>query len=236
MYLYVHCGSCAPCALHSKRSRRFLEVPLSREAKQASRSARGDYAIASSLRGPSKVSKIIAGGSNDWVESAIKISGLVVLGICLVLVSAASAASERSLEFTPHHGFNGNSQGNGTLRLFFGKPRPFHVESRGVNQADGVFRLDQIVTFEGKLSQERFWLIKTTRQHHYTATLSDAPGAVTGFSNGSRLVLKYRVKGPLVMHQTLEILPDGRTIDNVGKITLLGIPVGRLQEKIERRD
>lgn len=180
--------------------------------------------------------KIIAGVSNESLEVAIKISVLLGLLLCFSILSVCAQASERPLEFTPRNGFSGKSQGNGTLRLFFGKPRPFHVESHGVDQADGVFRLDQTVTFEGKPSQERFWLIKTARQHHYTATLSDAPGGVTGFSKGSRLVLKYRVKGPLVMHQILEILPDGRTIDNVGKITLLGIPVGRLQEKIERRD
>src|SRR3546814_12864374 len=28
MYLYVHCGSCAPCALHSGRSRRFQALPV----------------------------------------------------------------------------------------------------------------------------------------------------------------------------------------------------------------
>jgi hypothetical protein len=38
------------------------------------------------------------------------------------------------------------------------------------------------------------------------------------------------------MHQTLELMPDGKTIDNVGKITLLGIPVGRLHETITRKD
>ena len=38
------------------------------------------------------------------------------------------------------------------------------------------------------------------------------------------------------MHQTLELMPDGKTIDNVGKITLLGITVGRLHETITRKD
>src|SRR3546814_1548783 len=32
MYVYVHCGSCAPCALHSGRSLRFQEVPRSSDA------------------------------------------------------------------------------------------------------------------------------------------------------------------------------------------------------------
>jgi hypothetical protein len=37
------------------------------------------------------------------------------------------------------------------------------------------------------------------------------------------------------MNQELELLPDGKTIDNVGTITLLGIPVGQLHETITRR-
>ena len=138
--------------------------------------------------------------------------------------------------FTPHNGFDGHSQGNGTLRLFFGKPRLFHVESRGYDQEDGSFRLDQTVTFQGADGQKRFWLMKTTSKNHYTASLSDASGPVTGSTEGSTLLLKYRVKGPLVMHQTLRLLPDLKTIDNVGKITFLGIPVGRLHETIIRQD
>ena len=101
---------------------------------------------------------------------------------------------------------------------------------------DGTFRLDQTVTFQGQPSQERSWILKTIRQNHYTATLSDAAGPVTGLTNGSRLLLKYRVKGPLIMHQTLELMPDGKTIDNVGKITFLGVTVGHLHETITRKD
>ncbi len=104
------------------------------------------------------------------------------------------------------------------------------------DQADGTFRLDQTVTFQSQPSQERSWILKTIRQNHYTGTLSDAAGRVTGLTNGSRLLLEYRVKGPLIMHQTLELMPDGKTIDNVGKITFLGIPVGHLHETITRKD
>ena len=31
-------------------------------------------------------------------------------------------------------------------------------------------------------------------------------------------------------------MPDGKTIDNVGVITLFGIPIGHLHETITRRD
>lgn len=166
----------------------------------------------------------------------MKISALLVLVLCISVVSVSSRAKEGSLDFTPHNGFNGHSEGNGKLRLFLGKQRLFHVESHGYDQADGTFRLDQTVTFQGQPSQKRSWILKTIRQNHYTATLSDAAGPVTGLTNGSRLQLEYRVKGPLIMHQTLELMPDGKTIDNVGKITLLGIPVGHLHETITRKD
>ena len=166
----------------------------------------------------------------------MKISALLVLVLCISVVSVSAQAKEGSLEFTPHNGFSGHSQGNGKLKLFFGKQRHFHVESHGYDQADGTFRLDQTVTFQGQPSRERTWILKTVRQNHFTGTLSDAAGGVTGQTNGSRLQLKYRVKGPLIMHQTLVLMPDGKTIDNVGKITLLGITVGHLHETITRKD
>jgi hypothetical protein len=166
----------------------------------------------------------------------MKITALLVLILCISVVSISSQTQEGPLDFTLDKGFSGHSEGNGKLKLFFGKQRLFHVESHGYDQADGTFRLDQTVTFEGQPSQKRSWILKTIRQNHYTGTLSDAAGRVTGRTNGSRLQLKYRVKGPLIMHQTLELMPDGKTINNVGKITLLGIPVGHLHETIIRKD
>lgn len=166
----------------------------------------------------------------------MKILALLILVLCLSVASVSAQTKEASSEFTPHNGFGGQSEGNGKLKLFFGKQRPFHVESHGYDQADGTFRLDQTVTFQGQPSQQRTWLLKTANQNHYTGTLSDAPGRVSGQTNGLLLRLKYRVKGPLIMHQTLKLMPDGKTIDNVGKITLLGITVGHLHETIARKD
>ena len=45
-----------------------------------------------------------------------------------------------------------------------------------------------------------------------------------------------RVKEPLVMRQTLELMSDGKTIDNMGKITLFGFPIGFLKETIARKN
>ena len=155
------------------------------------------------------------------------------------IITAATLASPlfaagHPLEFTPQNGFGGVSEGKGTLTLFLGKPRAFHVASHGSPQSDGTFRLDQTITFEGQAPQKRFWILTTTSNNRYSATLSDAAGRVKGVTSGSHLSLEYRVKGPLVMHQELELSPDGKTIDNVGVITIVGIPIGRLYETITR--
>lgn len=155
--------------------------------------------------------------------------------LAALLVAGLSIASGQPRTFTPASAFGGESEGNGTLRLVFGKPRPFHVVSHGAVQSDGSFRLEQRVEFEGKPPQERVWVLTTVGPGRYTATLSDASGPATGVTSGSRLTLRYRVKGPLVMHQELRLMPDGETIDNVGVITLLGIPVGHLHETIRRK-
>ncbi|MEO5560613.1 MAG: DUF3833 family protein [Dokdonella sp.] len=137
--------------------------------------------------------------------------------------------------FTPQAGFDGSSEGNGTLTLFFGRQRPFHVVSHGHQASDGTFRLDQTITFQGHAPQDRSWVLTTVSGNDYSGTLSGVAGIVTGHTEGNLLMLHYRVKGPLVMHQTLKLMADGKTIDNVGTITLLGIPVGHLHETIDRK-
>ena len=164
-----------------------------------------------------------------------KITGLLPLLLVAGAVAGPLFADEQSIDFTPQNGFSGESEGQGSLKLFLGKPRAFHVESRGSEQSDGTFRLDQTVTFQGEAPQQRFWILSTTSHNHYSATLSDAAGPVEGVTSGSHLSLHYRVKGPLVVHQELELSADGRTIDNMGVITLLGIPVGHLHETIARK-
>jgi hypothetical protein len=156
---------------------------------------------------------------------------MATLLFTVLLALSGFARAQADAAFTPQAGFGGPSEGNGTLKLLFGKERPYHVTSHGQVLADGTFRLDQTVTFQGEPSRLRHWLLTTVQPGNYTGTLSDAAGGVTGHTQGRRLTLRYRIKGPLVMHQMLQLMRDG-TIDNVGSITLLGIPVGHLQETI----
>ena len=155
-------------------------------------------------------------------------------GLLLVCLQGKAVAAPR--EITPQQLFAGHSEGNGSLKLLFSKEKHFHVDSHGAMQSDGRFRLDQTIVFEGEPSQDRHWILETTAPGIYAGILSDAPGRVKGKMEGNRLTLCYRIKGPMFMHQTLTLLPDGRTIDNVDKITLLGIPIGRLHETIIREN
>ena len=165
----------------------------------------------------------------------IKNSWLLIVLMTASALAAQAFASTHTVNFTPQNGFGDRSEGAGSLTLFLGKPQSFRVVSRGSEQSDGTFRLDQTVTFQGEAPKERFWNMTPTSENHFKATLSDAAGPVEGVTAGSHLSLRYRVKGPLVMHQELELSPDGRTIDNIGVITLFGIPVGHLHETITRK-
>lgn len=169
------------------------------------------------------------------LDVMMNIAALIAFVLATSIVARPLFAAEQQLEFTPQNGFGGESEGNGSLKLFLGKPRPFHVVSRGSEQRDGTFRLEQWVTFQGKPTRDRVWIITTVTPNHYSAKLSDAAGPATGSTSGARLSLQYRLKGPLVMNQELQLLPDGKTIDNVGTIRLLGIPLGHLHETIVRK-
>lgn len=164
-----------------------------------------------------------------------KVTAVLASVLVAGLLGSASRADAPDLDLTPQKGFVGLSQGDGTLKMAFSNPQPFHVESRGAQQGNGTFRLSQTVTFQGKSPQQRVWILTTVGPNRYSATLSDAAGPVTGSTSGRDLSLEYRVKGPFVMHQHLTLLPGRTTIDNVGVITLLGIPVGHLHETITRQ-
>jgi hypothetical protein len=153
---------------------------------------------------------------------------LLVTGFCLAPHSSALGA-----DFDPEEVFAGNSSGKGTLKLFLGEPRPFTVESIGALRADGAFELDQTIRFQGRPAESRTWVMHRIGPDTYSATLTDAAGPVEISTEGSRMIVRYPLKRwGLVMHQTLDLADDRRTIANHGRIKLLGIPVGWLQETI----
>ena len=150
------------------------------------------------------------------------------------LVFAAAESRALASDFVPEEVFAGRSVGNGTLEIVFRKPRPFTVESVGVMRGNGAFVLDQRVQFEGQPAESRSWIMRRTGPETYEATLTDAAGPVVARIRGRRLTLRYRLsRWGLVMHQTLDLAEDGRTVRNHGRLKLLGVPFGELHETIQ---
>ena len=133
--------------------------------------------------------------------------------------------------------FSGRTIGEGTLTRRFAARRSLHVEGTGRAERDGMFRVDQTVTFDDGAVETRTWRLRRTAAHEYRATLSDAAGEVTAQTSGNSFHLRYLLRQPLVyMDQWLYLQPDGRTILNRATVTVLGIPWARLDETITRAE
>jgi hypothetical protein len=150
-----------------------------------------------------------------------------------MFIPLSAPAQAMTGAYVPEEVFAGHTQGQGELRMGLGAKQSFSVASQGNTQADGRFRLDQDVIFAGKPARSRSWVMWRTGAGDYSASLTDAAGPVTAHTAWNRMTLRYPLTHwGLVMHQTLDLLEDGRTVMNVGSIRFMGIPVGRLEETI----
>ncbi len=165
------------------------------------------------------------------------IAPLLLLSACVKSLPESGWAADAPI-MRPERFFAGVSRGNGVIQTPGGAPaRRIMVESKGASLPDGTFRLDQTITDDrGKVSN-RFWIMKQTGPNSYTSTLSDAAGGVEGAVRGNLFHLKYLLKKPFVtMEQWLWLQPDGKTVMNVGRISMPGRTVARLSEVIVRED
>ena len=161
---------------------------------------------------------------------------IVLLTGCLS-THPAVAPPEDAPEFRPEAFFDGRTRGAGTLAIRGRKRQSVRVESAGRMEADGSFRLDQAITFDGRRTVRRTWRMRRSGARGYTATLTDAAGEVTGRVEGGVFHLRYRMRGPgVVLHQRLVVAPDGRTPRTLATVRVLGIPWARLDETITRVD
>ncbi|HEY7805840.1 MAG TPA: DUF3833 family protein [Croceibacterium sp.] len=130
--------------------------------------------------------------------------------------------------------FTGRSEGLGRLSKVFSRTVPTRVESEG-RVVGGVLHLTQVVQEGNKPARTREWAIREDRPGHYTGTLTEAAGAVTGETVGNRLHLAFRLKsGGLPVEQWLTLSPDGLRAYNVLTVRKLGVTVAVLSEDIRR--
>ncbi len=132
--------------------------------------------------------------------------------------------------------FAGRTEGEGVLTVMMTGRRTIRVASRGRTEADGAIVLDQVIREEGRPVRSRTWRLREVAPGHYSGTLSDAAGPVSGAASGNRLHLRFAMSGGMQADQWLTLAPDGRSARNILRVTRLGLTVAALDETIRKLD
>lgn len=131
--------------------------------------------------------------------------------------------------------FSGTTLGTGRLKkLFAGEERTI-VHGMGTIDGDTLV-LRQDVEEGAKPAKHRMWRIRNDAPGHYSGTLTDASGPITGTVDGDRLHLTFTMKGGLPTEQWLVLAPDGRSAHNIMVVRKLGLRVAVLDEEIRKTD
>ena len=172
-----------------------------------------------------------------WARPALAVA-LLVLGGCLTAHPRVPDRSGRpAAAFAPDDFFDGWTRGLGVLSVRLRSPELLCVVGRGRAQPDGTFRLDQTVTYPDGRTTGRTWTLGRASPTVWTGTLTDADGTVTAEATGDELAIRYRMGSPgVTMRQRLVLQPDGRTALNLSTVRVLGVPVARLVEHIQKTD
>ncbi len=149
-----------------------------------------------------------------------------------VLLAAATPAAAAT--FDPLAFFAGRTEGRGTLKILLHRTVPVVVHGRGTRDGD-TLRLDQTVIEGDKPPAERRWTFTAATLPHYTGTLTDAVGPVSGDVDGARLHLHLHLHGGIVADQRIDLADDGRSAHNRMTFRKFGIVVARLDETIRRQ-
>lgn len=94
--------------------------------------------------------------------------------------------------------------------------------------------IDQTVEVEGDPVKHRQWQLRQTTAGHFSGTISDAKGPVTGVVTGNRMRIGYTMKGGMKVEQMLTLAPNGRSLANSMKVRKFGIVVATVVETISK--
>lgn len=123
----------------------------------------------------------------------------IILGLLAVLTLSACVGTPQieAPAPAPHFDaltfFSGHTLGNGKLKKIFSGAETSEVHGTGRVEG-GTLVLDQLVKEGSKPTKHRTWRIREDSPDHYTGTLTDASGPITGEAQGNRLHLAFTVK------------------------------------------
>ena len=161
----------------------------------------------------------------------------MIRSLAIASLAATLLAVPASAQFRPDVFFQGRTRGAGTVKIIASsRPRALAVRSVGRVLPDGELMLDQAIRIDGKPSSRTF-RIRRAADGAYVGTLSDASGPVRASVTGNVMSLSYPMKRRgFRMNQLLTLQPGGRTLLNRASVTLLGVRVARIVERIDKVD
>lgn len=135
--------------------------------------------------------------------------------------------------FDPIVFFAGHTKGRGSLAVAMRHRKQTLVDGHGIVTPDGIDLIQDVRLGDDKPTH-RIWHLRRIANGHYTGTLSDARGPVTGKVDGNCFHLRFAMKGGLHAQQWLYLGPGGQTARNRMVVTKFGLPVASLDETIVR--
>ena len=165
---------------------------------------------------------------------AVALATLVASG-CLASRPPLGPASATPV-FDPAEFFVGRSTGTGELSIRARGTEPVRVESVGTELADGRVRLVQTIRRGDGEPTERTWVLERQAPGRWTGTLTEARGPVEATVDGNELRIRYRTGPVTTVRQRLRLQPGGRVALNHLSVRVLGVPVARLAERIEKAE
>ena len=138
--------------------------------------------------------------------------------------------------FDPAEFFVGRSSGRGTVTIRARGTDTVRVESVGTRQPDGAVRLEQTIRRGDAEPYDRVWTLRQSSPGRWTGELTEADGPVEATVEGNELRIGYRTGTFTTVRQRLLLQPGGDVALNRLTVYVLGVPVARLAERIEKAE
>jgi hypothetical protein len=151
-------------------------------------------------------------------NSALRLAGALALASAFAPVCTATE-TPAAPAFDPVAFFTGSTEGQGQLKKMFSSAHRIVTHGRGVVRADGMLVLDHRVEEQGEAVRLRQWQLRQTSPGHFSGSVSDASGPVSGVLAGNRLSIQYTMRGGMRVDQVLTIAAGGQSANNVMKIS-----------------
>jgi len=151
------------------------------------------------------------------------------------MTTLAMLAAAATTTFNPVEFFQGQTHGDGTLKIIFQSPKRMSVDSQGSMEKDGSLVLKQTIHEPQKPPRTRYWRLRQTGPNRFEGTLTDAASAVRVDVVKERVRIRYKGKDNLDFDQWLAARGP-KEVTNTMRVKRFGITVAHFDEVIRKLD